>query len=475
MLFYSPEFFPFFAIVFAVYWLLPKQQYRTWVLLAASFYFYASWNHWLALIIGVTSVVDYLVARGLDASENQRWRKALLGGSLVMNLGLLAYFKYMNFFLDSLEASLNAAGVGASMPTLQVILPIGISFYTFEAINYTVDVYRRQVKAERNLGHFLLFITFFPHLVAGPIVRARDFLPQIQQQKRWNWSRMQLGLEYFLLGLVKKLVIADRLALVVDPVFADTHQYGSMAVWLAVLGYSVQIYCDFSGYSDMALGLAHMLGFKLAKNFDMPYVAASVSEFWRRWHMSLSTWLRDYVFIPLGGSRGSNWQTYRNLMLTMTLGGLWHGASWTFVVWGLLHGSFLIVHRMLQNLWRKWPAGKAMLNTSAGRAISIATTFLCVSFAWVCFRATTFGGAWSIYERLILAHEGKRLPIAHTTIIVLLLGVVAAHLIGQSRAYRHRAFDRWPAPALGMAYAVLMVCVMVLVPDNTRPFIYFQF
>ena len=263
----------------------------------------------------------------MDQFSSPRLRKSLLTISLVGNLGLLCYFKYANFFLHSLERALHLAGGDASLPLLEVILPIGISFYTFEAINYTVDVYRRRVPAERNLAHFMLFITFFPHLVAGPIVRARDFLPQIARRKRWSWPRMRLGAEYILLGLVKKLAVADRMAQFADPVFADPTSYGSAAVWLAALAYSLQIYCDFSGYTDMALGSAHMLGYKLSINFNMPYLAANVSEFWHRWHISLSTWLRDYLFIPLGGSRGGEWRTVRNLMITMTLGGLWHGAS----------------------------------------------------------------------------------------------------------------------------------------------------
>jgi alginate O-acetyltransferase complex protein AlgI len=475
MLFYSPEFFPFFAVVFAVYWLLPKQSLRTWVLLAASFYFYATWNQWLALIIGVTSVIDYLVARGLDASTNQRWRRTLLGGSLVMNLGLLAYFKYVNFFLDTLETSMHAAGMTLSMPTLQVILPIGISFYTFEAINYTVDVYRKRVPAERSLPHFLLFITFFPHLVAGPIVRARDFLPQIAQRKRWDWSRMQLGCEFFLLGLFKKLAIADRLAMVVDPVFADTQAYNTSAVWLAVVAYSIQIYCDFSGYTDMAIGLAHTLGFKLAKNFDMPYASVNISEFWRRWHISLSSWLRDYLFIPLGGSRGGTWLTYRNLMLTMTLGGLWHGASWTFVAWGIMHGTFLILHKQLQDLWIVWPTGKRLLQTHLGRAVSIALTFVCVSLAWVCFRAPDFATAAQVYEHLFVPHRGTRLVIPNDGVIMILLAVLAAHLIGHWHAWRRRSLQQLPAPAIGLAYAIALVGIIVLIPEYSKPFIYFQF
>src|SRR5207245_517896 len=281
----------FFALVFATYWLLPWHRLRTWLLLGASFYFYASWNHWLACVVTATSVMDYLFARGMDASSSARLRRLLLIFSLAMNLGLLCYFKYVNFFLESLQAALAAAGLSSHFRLLDVILPIGISFYTFEAINYTIDVYRRKIRAERSLGHFMLFILFFPHLIAGPIVRAADFLPQIRRRKRWDWPRIHLGVQFVLMGLFKKLAIADQLAQFVDPVFADPGGYKSSAVWMAVLAYAAQIYCDFSGYTDLALGCAHLLGFHLTKNFNMPYIAANVSEFWRRWHMSLSSWL----------------------------------------------------------------------------------------------------------------------------------------------------------------------------------------
>jgi alginate O-acetyltransferase complex protein AlgI len=474
MLFCSQQFLVFFTVVFVVYWALPWHRARVWLLLAASFYFYASWNRWLAFIIGVSTALDYLIARGLDASASPRLRRLLLAVSLVANLGLLCYFKYANFFLRSLEEALQAAGASASLPVLSVILPVGISFYTFEAINYTVDVYRRRVPAERNLAHFMLFITFFPHLVAGPIVRARDFLPQIHRPKRWDWARLQLGAQLFLMGLVKKLAIADRMAQFADPVFANPEQYHSGAAWLATLAYALQIYCDFSGYTDMALGAAHLLGYKLAQNFNLPYLAANVSEFWRRWHMSLSSWLRDYLFIPLGGSRGTTWQTNRNLLLTMALGGLWHGASWTFVAWGVLHGLLLIGHRSFQAFCKRRPRLDWALQTLPGTAVRVAVTFLCVCVGWVFFRATTFTAAATLLHRLVVPHPGMGEPLPSSGLVYTVAVVVLCHALAR-RGWWERLAARLPAPVLGAGYAAVLTVTLVLAPAAGRAFIYFQF
>lgn len=474
MLFCSEQFLVFFIVVFATYWLMPWHRARVWLLLGASFYFYASWNRWLAGIICISTAMDYAVALGMERSKTNWKRKTLLGISLVANLGLLFYFKYANFFLGSLEQALRAAGAQATLPTLQVILPIGISFYTFEAINYTIDVYRRRVPAERNLANFMLFITFFPHLVAGPIVRARDFLPQVRRRKRWDWARLQLGAQYFLMGLFKKLAIADRMALFADPVFADPTPYGSGAVWLATLAYALQIYCDFSGYTDMALGAAHMLGYKLAQNFNMPYLAGNVSEFWRRWHISLSSWLRDYLFIPLGGSRGTSWQTNRNLMITMTLGGLWHGASWTFVVWGILHGLYLVIHRSFATLCKTRPRLDGCLQSVPGTVCRMAMTFAAVCVGWVFFRATTFTIAATFLRRLVIPHDGLVAPLHYRSFWYTVAVVALCHVLGQ-RAWWKRLSERLPAPMLGFGYAMVLSLALVLAPDSGKAFIYFQF
>jgi alginate O-acetyltransferase complex protein AlgI len=464
----------FFSGVFAVYWLLPWARTRVWLLLAASFYFYASWNHWLACLITVTSIVDYLAARGMDAVASPRARRLLLLGSLVMNLGLLCYFKYVNFFLESLQAALAAAGLATQFRLLNVILPIGISFYTFEAINYTIDVYRRRIPAERNLSHFMLFMLFFPHLIAGPIVRAADFLPQVRRRKRWNWFRVHAGVQLILLGLFKKLAIADHLAQFADPVFADPAAFKSSAMWMAALAYAAQVYSDFSGYTDLALGSAHLLGYRLAQNFNMPYLSANIAEFWHRWHISLSSWLRDYLFIPLGGSRVGEWRTARNLFLTMTLGGLWHGASWNFVIWGMYNGLLLIGHRSFCAFANARPALDAALRMAPGTALRMVVTFGSVCMGFVIFRALSLGGLAAALARLFSVVPGKGSPLPGFSLWTLLGVMAIAHAIGTTGGWR-RWSVRVPAPALACGYVIAVNLALVLAPDAGKTFIYFQF
>lgn len=474
MLFCSSQFALFFAVVFVLYWATPWARARVWVLLAASFYFYASWNKWLALIIFVSTTLDYFLAHAIARSGSPRWRKALVAVSVTANLGLLCYFKYANFFLDSLGQALRSCGAEVSMPVLSVILPIGISFYTFEAINYIVDVYRKHVQPEKNLANFLLFILFFPHLVAGPIVRARDFLPQVRRRKAWNWTRAQVGVQLFLLGLIKKLVLADRMAMFADPVFANPDGYTTFAVWVAMVAYAIQIYGDFSGYTDMALGTAHLLGYHLAINFNMPYLARNVSEFWRRWHISLSTWLRDYLFIPLGGSRGGSWLVARNLLITMTLGGLWHGASWNFVLWGVLHGLLLIGHRAFRQLCEGRPLVTRVLESWPGTAFRVGFTCLCVCLCWVFFRAQTLPEAVAFLSGLVRSEGTLNEPMPLVGFALAVFLVVAGHALAQGDLWRKIA-ERLPAPVLGACYAVLLSFTLLLAPPTGKTFIYFQF
>jgi alginate O-acetyltransferase complex protein AlgI len=473
MQFCSQKFFLFFVLVFALYWALPWRRLRVWLLLAASFYFYATWNEWLALLICVSTLLDYLLALGMEHWRTTWLRKSLLSVSLLANLGLLCYFKYANFFLESLDEVLIAAGSPTWFRTLSVLLPVGISFYTFEAINYTVDVYRRRIRAERNLGDFMLFILFFPHLIAGPIVRARDFLPQIKRRKRWDWARLYLGVGYFLMGLVKKLAIADRMAEYADPIFAHPTEFRASAICFAVIAYAVQIYGDFSGYTDMAIGTAHMLGYKLARNFNMPYLAVNIGDFWHRWHISLSSWLRDYLFIPLGGSRGSRWQTARNLLITMTLGGLWHGAAWTFVFWGVLHGLFLVIHRFFRDWCSGRPLLERVLRSVPGKLLCMGLTFTCVAFGWVFFRAPTFETAWTLLHRVIAWSPGLGTPIPSLSLTCTLIFMWICH--GVACWVPWRKLWRVPAPIQGFAYAAALVLAQVLAPDSGKAFIYFQF
>lgn len=474
MLFCSREFLIFFCAVFAVYWALPYQRARVWLLLGASYYFYSSWNTGLAILICFSTIVDFWLARGIDALESQRWRKTLVSLSVIGNLALLAYFKYANFFLRSLEEALRAAGAERSFSVLSIVLPIGISFYTFEAINYTVDVYRRKIRAERSLPDFLLFILFFPHLIAGPIVRAADFLPQIRRPKRWSWMRANLGVQLLILGVVKKLAIADRMALFADPVFAEPEAFRTTALWMATMAYAIQVYCDFSGYSDMALGTAHLLGYKLVQNFNAPFVARNIADFWRRWHISLGTWLRDYLFVPLGGSRGSEWATARNLLIVFTLCGLWHGANWPMVMWGAILGAMLVVHRQWVTFCSTKPRITAWLRTPSGTAASIALTLICFCVSLVVFRNQSLHSAGDMLIHMVRGQTGRGPPITGTCLAVCIAAVAIGHVLSQQRRWPRLA-ARIPSPIRGISYATALSVALLMAPAAGQAFIYFQF
>lgn len=465
MLFVSQKFLGFFLASLVGYWAIPWHRGRMLWLLGASAVFYMSWNPWLISLILFSATVDFVGALALERQSRPAARRAILVSCITINLGLLVYFKYVNFFLDNLHALGNWLGVGGDRATLEILLPLGISFYTFETISYIVDVYRRKVRAERDPLNYALFILFFPHLIAGPIVRPGDFLPQTRRTKRWSWNRALLGSRLIALGIFKKAVIADHLASIVDPVFAAPTDFSSSACWLAAVAYACQIYGDFSGYSDMAIGLAHLFGFKLHANFDLPYLAASLAEFWHRWHISLSTWLRDYLYIPLGGSRGGAWATSRNLMITMLLGGFWHGASWTFVLWGAVHGGLLIVGRGLSGLtWLKVP-----------RPVAMAATFASVAGCWVLFRAVSLADATAILHRMIWPVAGANLSPATVALGLSLIAAVAVEHAVRGRRLSFISSARLPAPIIGFAFAAAVVAVFLLMPEDGKGFIYFQF
>ncbi|PYK08293.1 MAG: hypothetical protein DME65_14265, partial [Verrucomicrobia bacterium] len=317
---------------------------KVWLLLC-SYAFYAAWNWKFTFLVLGSTTVDYVVGQMLGRTEHPAWRRFWIATSVCVNLGVLAFFKYFNFFVSSASGFLAWLGLPASVNTLNIILPVGISFYTFHSMSYTIDVYRGKQRPISNFVDLSLFVSFFPPLVAGPIVRAVYFLPQLVSTKKFSNVDVRGAVMLFLAGLIKKACIADGVAPTVDRYFAHPADFTATSAWIGVLFYAIQIYCDFSGYTDMAIAAARLLGYQLPNNFQFPYFARNVSDFWRRWHISLSSWLRDYLYIPLGGNRGSRGFVYRNVMITMLLGGLWHGAAWTFVIWGALHGTALLIHR----------------------------------------------------------------------------------------------------------------------------------
>ncbi|MEN8445884.1 MAG: MBOAT family O-acyltransferase, partial [Cyanobacteria bacterium J06555_13] len=367
MIFTELRFLLFFAVVFGIYWSLQRNGWRkAWILLC-SYAFYGAWDwRFLSLIIGST-LVDYIVGLQLGKEETAPGiRRRWLMLSLVVNLGALAFFKYANFFATSAVGFFGWLGVPVNSVTLNVVLPVGISFYTFQTLSYSLDIYARRLAPRKSLLDLATFVAFFPQLVAGPIVRASDFLPQLERSRTFSQINVRACLTLFLTGFFKKACVSDNLAPIVDRFFADPASFDALSAWIGVFSYTTQIYCDFSGYSDMAIACAGLLGYELCINFNFPYFASSVTDFWRRWHISLSTWLKDYLYIPLGGNRGGQLFTYRNLLITMVLGGLWHGAAWTFVVWGALHGGALVVHRE----WRRFAADRFSRRHVLGRSRS---------------------------------------------------------------------------------------------------------
>ncbi|MGC9327106.1 MAG: MBOAT family O-acyltransferase, partial [Candidatus Hinthialibacter sp.] len=401
MLFTQIEFVLFFAVILILLTGVRSFRGQKLILLAGSYYFYAYWDWRFLSLIFISTLVDFIAGKLMSQCENPKTRKSLLVLSLTVNLGLLGFFKYFNFFIDAAQALL--APLGFHLQSLHIILPVGISFYTFQTLSYTIDIYRKKLEPCHDFFDFALFVSFFPQLVAGPIVRAADFLPQLQTPRRFTLERSYCGGRQFIIGLFKKVFIADRLAMFVDVVFANAGAFDGVTTWLAVIAYAIQIYCDFSGYSDMAIGLARILGFDFHANFNHPYIASSIQDFWRRWHISLSTWLRDYLYIPLGGSRCGKIRTYINLMITMLLGGLWHGAAWTFVFWGGFHGASLAINRW-QTEHRKSspPSQKHPWNRIGGWLLTMAVVLI----GWVFFRAPTFSQALAMLRQMFFLQPG---------------------------------------------------------------------
>jgi alginate O-acetyltransferase complex protein AlgI len=418
MVFTSFTFVEFFLIVLLALALCRTRWQRQLAILLSSIVFYGYWNAWYLFLLATPSVIDYFCALRISETEDQRRRKFWLRFSIASNLGLLAYFKYTNFFVQNF-----AKLVGRDIHVLHILLPVGISFYTFKTMSYTIDVYRRHIEPCRSWWKYAMFVTYFPELVAGPIVRASVFLPQMTRSLKPSWPRAYVGLQLVALGFSKKLLVADRLATFVDSVFVHASIYSSGTIWSAVIAYSLQIYCDFSGYSDIAIGISRIIGFDLPENFNMPYSSTSITEFWRRWHMTLSQWLRDYLYIPLGGNRKGKLRTYINLTLTMLLGGLWHGANWTFVAWGALHGLALAIHKL-------WMDGTKGRNWKVPRVLGWAMTYVYVCFCWVLFRASDFHSAMLIMRKMV-GIDSVGVQYVYVWLYMIVPFVVLAHWLGR--------------------------------------------
>jgi len=468
MLFVQSTFFWFFAVVFVGHWVLREQRTRKLWLLFASYFFYAAWDwRFLGLILFSTGV-DALAAIRIAGTARERRRRAWLIASLVANLGVLAFFKYLDFFADSTAALLQLLGIKASWTTLHVTLPVGISFYTFQSMSYTIDVFRGKLEARRNPLDVALFVAFFPQLVAGPIVRARDFLPQLDREKYFADVRFRSSLTIFVIGFFKKACVSDNLAQWIDPVFAGPASYSAEAIIASVLLYSAQIYCDFSGYSDMAIGAAGLLGYRLPQNFAAPYFSRSPAEFWRRWHITLSSWLRDYLYIPLGGNRKGRTRTYVNLMLTMLLGGLWHGAAWHFVLWGFGHGLALVGQRI-------WVRLRSILSPTRrwGRVLAFCLAAWYLQGSWILFRAPDLA-SWRIMLRAWVTGTSAGVMGIGINPWPLIAGLLVLHALAW-RVRPERAVEALPAPAFAAAYGLAWSVALALLPVEVRPFIYFQF
>ena len=474
MIFTSIEFVLFFVAVLLIRSVIRRGPTDKWFLLFASYFFYMSWNVACGGLILFTSLTDFYVGRQLGRTDNSRHRRWWLVASLVANLGVLAFFKYANFFYGNTSVLLHLVGLDLTRTQFDIILPAGISFFTFQSMSYTIDVYRRKIEPTKSLRDFLLFVAFFPQLLAGPIVRAADLLPQFAARIRVTAADVETGLAYFALGAVKKVVISDQISAHVDLIFASPGHFDAFTLLQGVLGYAIQIYCDFSGYSDMAIGCARIMGFRFWENFQMPYSSLSVTEFWRRWHISLSTWLRDYLYIPLGGNRLGAGRTYVNLMVTMLLGGLWHGASWTFVLWGGLHGVALAVNRF----WREHHVLDPVLKYRAfrllWRLISYFLTMAVVLLGWILFRTASLATATDYIRRLVFwSTDGDRLVSPY--ILAAIAGVTLVHLVFPKDYNWADDIPRHSAPVRALAYGSLLVLLVCLGATDSAPFIYFQF
>ncbi|MEM8886865.1 MAG: MBOAT family O-acyltransferase [Bacteroidota bacterium] len=500
MLFNSLEFLWFFPTVILLYFIM-RPQYRWALLLVASYYFYMAWKPEYILLIVISTLIDYYCGRKMGEIEEKKKRRPYLYASLLSNLGILFTFKYFGFFNDSLRTVVESLGASYHGPTFDLILPMGISFYTFQTLSYSVDVYNGNLKPEKHLGIFALFVSFFPQLVAGPIERASNLLPQFHKVFRFESARVNSGLRQMLWGMFKKVVVADRLAVLVNAVYNDPTEFGGLSLMLATFFFAFQIYCDFSGYSDIAIGAAKVMGYDLMTNFRTPYFSKSISEFWKRWHISLSTWFRDYVYIPMGGNRVVKWRWYYNLLITFLVSGLWHGANWTFVIWGGLHGFYLVASILLAPLRAK---SNKLLGLKEGsvmmKAVDVLMIFSLVCLGWIFFRANTVQDAFYICTHLFSGIGAELATFVETLKLMqisLYLETTSGASLGMtiwdlflafsgigficvveyiaSKAEVMRRFNNLPVWLKWSVYWVLIYSIIFFRSFSSSEFIYFQF
>jgi len=487
MLFNSFEFLLFFPVVTVLYFILPHKV-RWLLLLIASCYFYMFFYPPYILILGGTIVIDYFAGIFIERTNNAVGKRNLLVVSLVANIGILFFFKYFNFFNDNLTCLLHGIGQKNVIPFMRILLPIGLSFHTFQAMSYTIEVYRGNQKAEKHFGIYALYVMFYPQLVAGPIERPQNMLHQFHERHYFNYDKVVSGIVQIVWGIFKKAVIADSLALFVDPILNDPGKNSGLSVLLAVIFFGFQIFCDFSGYSDVALGSARVMGFDLMVNFRRPYSSRNITEFWSRWHISLSTWFRDYLYIPLGGNRVAKWKWYRNIFIVFLVSGLWHGANWTFVIWGAMHGTAMVIEAFTSS-WRKKIATKipSFLNNFFGKFYS----FSFVAFAWIFFRAKNTKLAFDIIRKLPGAFADILRIVKHPRLlmnnsilsvdagqivfyIVLLLILESIHRIEKEK-HIYELIALKPAIVRWSLYFIFVFLIYYCGVFNNREFIYFQF
>jgi len=473
VLFNSFTFPIFLAAVLVLYFVL-AHRWQNRMLLLASYLFYGTWDPRFLSLLLLSTCVDYACARKMGKGQGKR--KMLLWVSMVTNLGILGFFKYCNFFVESAADLLAVFGLETSPPVLQVLLPVGISFYTFQSMAYTIDVFRGRQEAHRDFVGFALYVSYFPQLVAGPIERSQRLLTQISKPRVVTWENVGSGVQLIVMGYLKKVAIADSVAPYVNGAFDDPSGHSGAFLLLSVYLFAIQIYGDFSGYSDIARGVSRILGIDLVINFKQPYLSRNITEFWRRWHISLSSWLRDYLYIPLGGNRAGDWKTYRNLMVTMLLGGLWHGASWNFVIWGGLHGLYLAGHKFLRRGQKvgmeKRPSGWG----EWGRfLVGVLCTFHLVCLAWIFFRAETLAGAWDfltgIFTNGFVFDFAFRAPVVFFYLALVLLVDLGCWWRGRETPVTSSCRPGFR----GLVYGAMLFIILFIGEPNGEPFIYFQF